>query len=337
MGVVSLLVPPEQGGLGGDPIDTMVVMNAFGQGMLLEPYWSSAVFATVLLRQLGGPSAVKLLEGLASGESLAAVAHAELGARYDRDRVQATARKAANGFVLTGAKSVVIAGGIADTLLFSARVDGGREDGLSVFAVPRGASGVRIRDYRTIDGRAAADVTLESARVEGTALLGEEGAAGTALDDAHDIALAALCADAVGSMKALLDATGSYLQTRKQFGQPIGRFQALQHRMADMLIHFEQAKSMAYLASMQCDAKDLRTRRRALSAAKVVIGQSGRFIGQQAVQLHGGMGMADELDVSHYFRRLTAAELTLGDTDFHLERVVAMNRTELLSVVTERR
>ena len=294
--------------------------------MLLEPYWSSAVFATVLLRKLGGASAATLLGRLATGEQLAVVAHAEPAARYDRDRVRATAKKTASGFALTGAKSVVVGGSIADTLLVSARIDGGRGEGLSVFAVPRGADGVRVHDYRTIDGRAAADVTLEGARVERSALVGEEGAAGGPLEDAHDIALAALCADAVGSMKALLDATGSYLQTRKQFGQPIGRFQALQHRMADMLIHFEQAKSMAYLASMRCDSKDLATRRKALSAAKVVIGQSGRFIGQQAVQLHGGMGMADELDVSHYFRRLTAAELTLGDTDFHLERVVAMNR-----------
>jgi alkylation response protein AidB-like acyl-CoA dehydrogenase len=328
MGVVSLLVPPEQGGLGGGPIDTMVVMNAFGQGMLLEPYWSSAVFATVLLRKLGGAPAATLLAGLATGERVAAVAHAEPAARYDRDRVQAVAKRTASGFALTGAKSVVVGGGAADTLLFSARVEGGRADGLSVFAIPRAAEGVRVREYRTIDGRAAADVTVEDVRVKSDTLLGEEGGANGPLEDAHDVALAALCADAVGSMKALLDATGSYLQTRKQFGQPIGRFQALQHRMADMLIHFEQAKSMAYLASMQCEAADLAVRRKALSAAKVVIGQSGRFIGQQAVQLHGGMGMADELDVSHYFRRLTAAELTLGDVDFHLERFAAIGQKD---------
>jgi alkylation response protein AidB-like acyl-CoA dehydrogenase len=326
MGVVSLLVPPEQGGLGGNSIDTMVVMNAFGQGMLLEPYWSSAVLSTVLLRKLGGANAAKLLEGLATGERVAAVAHAESGARYDGDRVQATARKTATGYSLTGAKAVVIGAGSADTLLFSARIEGNREGGLSVFAIARDAEGVRVREYRTIDGRVAADVIVEDARAKSDALMGEEGAARSALEGAHDIALAALCADAVGSMKALLDATGSYLQTRKQFGQPIGRFQALQHRMADMLIHYEQAKSMACLASMQCETADAVTRRKALSAAKVVIGQAGRFIGQQAVQLHGGMGMADELDVSHYFRRLTAAELTLGDTDYHLERFVALGR-----------
>ena len=236
-----------------------------------------------------------------------------------------TARKTAGGWSLSGAKAVVLGASAADTLLVSARAQGAGE-GLSVFEVPRALGGVRTREYLTIDGRGAADVTLEDAALSADALLGGEGAARAALEDAHDVALAALCADAVGSMKALLDATGKYLQTREQFGQPIGKFQALQHRMADMLIHYEQAKSMAYLAAMQCEAADVVTRRRSLSAAKVVIGQAGRFIGQQAVQLHGGMGMADELDVSHHFRRLTAMELTLGDSDHHLENFVALGR-----------
>jgi alkylation response protein AidB-like acyl-CoA dehydrogenase len=325
IGLVGLLVPAEQGGMGAGPVETMLAMNAFGAGILLEPYWSSAVFATVLLKKLGGPHAASLLEGLATGQRIAAVAHAEPGARYDQSRVATTARKAAGGWALSGAKAVVLGAGAADTLLVSARVQGAGE-GLTVFAVPRALGGVRVREYLTIDGRGAADVTLEDANVKADALLGAEGAGRAALDDAQDVALAALCADAVGSMKALLDATGKYLQTREQFGQPIGKFQALQHRMADMLIHFEQAKSMAYLAAMQCEAADVATRRKALSAAKVVIGQAGRFIGQQAVQLHGGMGMADELDVSHHFRRLTAMELTLGDTDHHLENFVALGR-----------
>ena len=324
IGLVGLLVPAEQGGLGSGPVETMLAMNAFGAGILLEPYWSSAVFATVLLKKLGGASAAKLLEGLATGERIAAVAHAEPGARYDLGRVATAARKSGAGWSLSGAKAVVLGASAADTLLVSARVQGG--DGLSVFAVPRSLRGVRAREYLTIDGRGAADVTLEDAAVGADALLGGEGAARAPIDDAHDVALAALCADAVGSMKALLDATGKYLQTREQFGQPIGKFQALQHRMADMLIHFEQAKSMAYLAAMQCEAADVVERRRVLSAAKALIGQSARFIGQQAVQLHGGMGMADELDVSHLFRRLTAMELTLGDSDHHLENFVALGR-----------
>jgi alkylation response protein AidB-like acyl-CoA dehydrogenase len=325
IGLVGLLVPPEHGGLGSGPVETMLAMNAFGAGILLEPYWSSAVLSTALLKKLGGPHAGKLLEELATGARIAAVAHAEPGARYDEGRVATSARKSAGGWSISGAKATVHGASAADTLLVSARVQGGG-DRLSVFAIPRTLRGVRARDYLTIDGRGAADVTLEDATVGTDALLGGEGSARAALDDAHDIALAALCADAVGSMKALLDATGKYLQTREQFGQPIGKFQALQHRMADMLIHFEQAKSMAYLAAMQCEAADVAERRRTLSAAKALIGQSARFIGQQAVQLHGGMGMADELDVSHLFRRLTAMELTMGDTDHHLANFAALGR-----------
>jgi hypothetical protein len=327
IGMLGLLVPSDHGGMDGGPVEAMLAQNAFGAGMLLEPYWSSAVLATVLLRKLGGAAAGKLLDGLATGDRIAAVAHGEPGTRYDRNRVQAVARKAANGYALSGVKAVVLGAVAADTLLVSARAEGGAADGLSVFAVPSASDGVRIRGYRTIDGRGAGDVTLEDVRLPTDALVGGEGSARAALDDAHDFALAALCADALGSMKAMLDATGKYLQTREQFGQPIGKFQALQHRMADMLIHFEQAKSMAFLAAMQCESPDLPTRRRSLAAAKVVIGQAGRFIAQQAVQLHGGMGMADELDVSHQFRRITATELTLGDTDHHLEAFAAASRT----------
>jgi alkylation response protein AidB-like acyl-CoA dehydrogenase len=325
IGLVGLIVPAEQGGLGSGPVETMLAMNAFGAGILLEPYWASAVLSTSVLKKLGGQHAAKLLEDLATGARIAAVAHGEPGARYDQGRIATTARKSAGGWSISGAKAAVHGGTAADTLLVSAKVHGSG-DGLSVFAVPRALRGVRVREYRMIDGRSAADVTLEDATVGADALLGTEGAAKAALDDAHGIALAALCADAVGSMKALLDATGKYLQTREQFGQPIGKFQVLQHRMADMLIHFEQAKSMAYLAAMQCEAVDGVERKRVLSAAKALIGQSARFIGQQAVQLHGGMGMADELDVSHLFRRLTAMELTLGDTDHHLESFAALGR-----------
>jgi alkylation response protein AidB-like acyl-CoA dehydrogenase len=327
-GIVGLLVPTEQGGLGGGPIEAMLAMNAFGAGMLLEPYWSSAVYATTLLKNSlessAGSTAAKLLESMATGERIAAVAHGEPGVRYDTDKVQTAARKAGTGWTLSGAKAVVLGAGAADTLLVTAHVQGSSSDGLSVFAIPRTAEGVRLREYPTIDGRGAGDVTLEGVKVPADGIVGGEGAAQKALDDTHDVALAALCADAVGAMKAVLEATGKYLQTREQFGQPIGKFQALQHRMADMLIHFEQAKSMAYLAAMQCESPDAAQRRRALSAAKVVVGQSGRFIAQQSVQLHGGMGMADELDVSHYFRRLTAHELTLGDTDHHLQAFAAL-------------
>jgi alkylation response protein AidB-like acyl-CoA dehydrogenase len=325
IGALGLLVPEAQGGFGGGPVEAMLAQNAFGAGMLLEPYWPSAIVATMLLRKLGGDNATKLLAAMPAGEAIVVVAHGELGARYDRDRVQTIARKAGDGWALSGAKAVVVGAGVADTLLVTARHEGA-SDGFSVFAVARAAEGVRVREFRTIDGRAAADVTLENVRVGRDALLGAEGGARGPLDDALDVALAALCADAIGSMKSLLEATTKYLQTREQFGQPIGKFQALQHRMADMLVHFEQAKSMAYLAAMQCESADVVTRKKALAAAKVIIGQAGRFIAQQAVQLHGGMGMADELDVSHQFRRLTAMELTLGDTDHHLAAFVAAGK-----------
>jgi alkylation response protein AidB-like acyl-CoA dehydrogenase len=318
LGVVGLLVPFDHGGLGGGPVDAMLALNAFGAGMLLEPYWSSAVFATVLLKKLGGDSGASLLQAMAIGERIAAVAHGEPGARYDIGRTETRAVRSESGWTLTGAKTLVLGAGAADTFLVSARADNAPA-GITVFAVPRAASGLTTREYPTIDGRVAADLTLAGVRLEVDALLGVPGVALGPLEEAHDVALAGLCADAVGSMKALLEATGKYLQTREQFGQPIGKFQVLQHRMADMLIHYEQAKSMAYLAAMQCDSSDATTRRKTISAAKVIIGQAGRFIGQQAVQLHGGMGMADELDVSHYFRRLTANELTLGDTDHHLD------------------
>ncbi len=338
MGLLAILVPSEQGGMGGGPVDVMLAMNEFGAGLLLEPYWSSAVLATTLVRKLGGSGAAALLEGLATGARIAAVAHAEPGARYDLDHVRTIARPTANGWTLVGTKALVLGAGAADTLLVSAVVPAKTRDdgGISVFSVPCRTQGVRLREYPTIDGRGAADVTLEDAHVGPDALLGKEGAAGASLRDAHDLGLAALCADALGAMKALVDTTAKYLQTRAQFGQPIGKFQALQHRMADMLIHFEQAKSMAYLASMKCESSDRVDRRKVLSAAKVVVGQAARYIGQQAIQLHGGIGMADELDVGHYFRRLTAFELTLGDTDYHLEQVAASYVVEPGANVTNR-
>jgi alkylation response protein AidB-like acyl-CoA dehydrogenase len=218
--------------------------------------------------------------------------------------------------------------GAADTLLVSARTAGeaGEAMGVSLFLVPRATPGLALDTYPTFDGRRASDVYLQGVEVPAASRLGTEGEALPAVDAALDIGLAALCADAVGVMQALLDATVDYVRTRQQFGQPIGRFQALQHRIADMLIHLEQARSMSYLAALRCAGEDAGERRRALSAAKVVIGQAARFVGQQSVQLHGGMGMTDELKVSHLFKRLTAAQLMFGDSDLHLQRYAALTR-----------
>ena len=198
--------------------------------------------------------------------------------------------------------------------------------GVSLFRIPRDAKGLKLDLYPTIDGQRAADVYLKGVEVPARSRLGAEGGALPMIEAALDIGLAALCAEAVGVMQALVDATVTYVQSRQQFGVPIGRFQALQHRIADMLIHLEQARSMSYLAALRCMDANVPERRRALSAAKAVVGQSARFVGQQAVQLHGGMGMTDELIVSHWFKRLTAAELMFGDSDTHLQRYAALTR-----------
>ena len=196
-------------------------------------------------------------------------------------------------------------------------------EGVSLFVVPRDAPGLTLTEYLTVDGQRAADIRLDGVRVPESSRLGGEGDALAPIEAALDVGLAAVCAEAVSIMQALVRATVEYLNTRQQFGQPIGRFQALQHRVADMTVHLEQARSMSYLAAMRCASADLEERRRALSAAKVVIAEAARFVGQQAVQLHGGMGMTDELKVSHWFKRLTAIEILFGDGDFHLQRFAA--------------
>jgi alkylation response protein AidB-like acyl-CoA dehydrogenase len=265
-----------------------------------------------------------MLPRLAAGELIVVPAHGEAGARYDLERVATQATAAGDGFVLEGKKAVVLHASAADLLIVSARTSGKVDDerGISLFVVPRDAPGVSLRAFPTMDGQRAADLTLHETRVPRSSLLGAEGKAFATLSAVFDLGLAALCAEAVGALQASLDATVEYTKTRKQFGQPIGKFQALQHRMAEMFIHVEQARSMSYLAAMRCTDPDAAVRRGAVSAAKVLVGQACRYVGQQSIQLHGGMGMTDELLISHHFRRLAAIELSLGDTEHHLERFV---------------
>jgi alkylation response protein AidB-like acyl-CoA dehydrogenase len=329
LGVLALNVPEARGGLGFGPLETLSVMDACGKSLLLEPFLSSAVIATAVLRSFGDDQAAAgMLTRMASGNEIAVLAHFEPASRFETQRVSTRARKSGDMYTLDGHKAVVMHANAADTLLVSARTAGETEDirGVSLFRVPRDANGLKLDAYPTIDGQRAADVYLQDVRVPASHRLGLEGEALPAIEAALDVGLAALCAEAVGVMQALVDATVSYVQSRQQFGVAIGRFQALQHRIADMLIHLEQARSMSYLAALRCADDDVPERRRALSAAKALIGQSARFVGQQAVQLHGGMGMTDELIVSHYFKRLTAAELTFGDSDTHLQRYAALTR-----------
>ncbi len=325
LGLLGVLVPEEHGGLGFGAIETLLAMNGIGRGLLLEPYLPSAILATVLLRELGSASQKEtLLPQLAAGELIAVPAHGEAEARYDLQRVATSAKRDGDGFVITGRKAVVLHASSANLLLVSARTSGKPADeaGISLFLVPRDAGGVSLETYPTLDGQRASDLVLREVRVPRASLLGPEGGALPGLSSAWEVGTAALCAEAVGALQAVFDATVEYAKTRKQFGVPIGKFQALQHRMVDMLMHVEQARSMSYLAAVRVSEKDAALRARDLSAAKVVVGQACRFVGQQAVQLHGGMGMTDEFHVSHYFKRLSILELSLGDTAHHLENFV---------------
>jgi alkylation response protein AidB-like acyl-CoA dehydrogenase len=329
LGVLGINVPVEQGGLGFGPLETLAMMGVCGRNLVLEPVLSSAVIATALLRTFARQAAAAdLLGAMAGGAKIAVLAHFESGARFDSRTVTTRAERSDAGYVLNGHKGVVMHAPAADLLLVSARTSGavGDAHGVSLFLVPGGSAGLTLDAYPTLDGQRAADLYCRDVAVPEAMRLGAEGEALAAVEAALDVGVAALCAEAVGVMQALVDATVQYVQSRQQFGQPIGRFQALQHRIADMLVHLEQARSMSYLAALRCADDDLAVRRRALSAAKTVIGQSGRFIGQQAVQLHGGMGMTDELVVSHWFRRLTAADILFGDSDTHLQRYAALTR-----------
>ncbi|MFA4970230.1 MAG: acyl-CoA dehydrogenase [Sulfuritalea sp.] len=311
LGVLALNIDEEHGGLGYGPQETGLVMGAFGAGLLLEPYLAGAVIAPALIcRTASADFQEEWLPNIATGETVVVLAH------HDARNEPVTEI----GGNLSGRKAVVAHGGCADLLLVSARTADGST---GLFAVAPGAEGVALRDYPTLDGQRAADLVLSNAP---TARIDAGSKTLATIEAALDIGLAAVCAEAVGIMEATVAATTEYLKTRQQFGQPIGRFQALQHRMADMLLHLEQARSMSYLAAMHCTNEDTAARQRSLSAAKVTIGQACRFIAQNAVQLHGGMGMTDELMLSHWFKRLTAIEMSFGDTDSHLQRFARLSR-----------
>lgn len=319
LGMTALPVPEQHGGFNGGAVDLWVVMQELGRGLVVEPYFAT-VWGTQFLRLAGNQAA--LLEQVASGELKLACALGEQQSRHDLYDIRTSAVRDGDGYCLNGDKSVVIHGAQAGALIVSAR-DPSAPDGVSLFVLPAATAGVQRRDYRTIDGQRAATVALCDVRLPASALLAQGSAGADLLDEAADYGVTLLCAEAVGAMDALFAATLDYLKTRKQFGSAIGSFQALQHRMADMYIHLEQARSMAMLAAARQDGGDAAQRRRAVSAAKVRIGQAAKFIGQQAVQLHGGMGVTDELAAAHLFKRLTIIDLTLGDVDHHLQRFAA--------------
>ena len=323
LGWLGVALPEAYGGSGGSAVDVMILMEAFGRALVVEPYFTAAVLGgTALL--LGGSEAQKrsLLPRLAAGELLPTLAFAEPQSRFDLGDVQTTARQDGAGFVIDGAKSVVFHAVSADIVIVPARTSGERRDehGISLFLVEGDAAGLTRRDYPTVDGHRASELKFENVRVGGDALLGARDAALPLIETVVDHGTSAVCAEAVGIMAALYEATLEHLKTREQFGQPIRRFQVLQHRMVDIFAMCEQARSMALMAALTVGGPDPTARRKAVSAAKNYIGRAGRFVSQQAVQLHGAMGMTDELIIGHYFKRLTMIDTLFGNADHHLER-----------------
>jgi pimeloyl-CoA dehydrogenase small subunit len=325
LGLLGVPFAEEHGGTGGGPVETMIVMEQIGRVLLLEPYLATVVLGGGFI-QRGGSDAqrAELLPRIAAGELSLSFAHTERQARYDLADVATTARRDGGAYVLVGAKTLVLHD-TAEKFVVSARVAGAQTDrnGLALFLIDATAPGVSVRGYPTVDGLRAAEVTLSNVRVDAGAALGEPGAAFPLIERVVDQAIAALCAEAVGAMAAMHETTVEYMKTRKQFGVTIGSFQVLQHRAADMLIAVEQARSMAMLATMMAAEDDARERRQAISAAKVQIGRSGRFVGQQAIQIHGGIGMTMETKVGHYFKRVTVIDTQFGDADYHLDVVAA--------------
>ena len=318
LGLLGLPFPEDAGGFGGGPVEVGIVMEAFGRALVVEPYFAGIVLAGGVLRRAASPEQLaELVPQVADGSLLLAYAQAERQARWSLNDVATRAERDGDGWRITGNKSLVLHGDSADTLIVSARTAGGEREreGIGLFLVDATGSGVTRRGYPTQDGHRAAEIEFDNAR--GT-VLGDPAAALPHMEAAQDEAIAALCAEAVGCMDAMQALTVDYLKTRTQFGRPIGINQALQHRAVDMLMELEQARSMSLLAAMMAGEEDQAERDRAIHAAKVQIGRSGRHVGQEAVQLHGGIGVTMEYSVGHYFKRVTVIERQMGDTESHL-------------------
>lgn len=328
LGWLTVPFKEEDGGFGGNAVDLMVMMEEFGKGMLVEPYLSAAVMGGTLIADLGSDEQKSaMLPQIMEGGLITALAYAEQGSRFNPLNVKATAVTEGDDVVLNGAKTAVLGAPNAQILLVSARDSGAATDaeGISLYLVDAAAEGVTIKPYTTIDGRRAGEVNLSGVRVPATARLGAAGGAGAALVAVIDRATLAAAAEAVGAMDSLLAKTVEYSKTRKQFGTAIGTFQALQHRMADMFIQCQLARSIVVRAAMILDGDDdAATKAKAVSSAKARVGKSIRLVGQEAVQIHGGIGVTDELDVGHLFKRVTALDLLFGNAEYHLQRFASL-------------
>ncbi|WP_370159823.1 acyl-CoA dehydrogenase family protein [Limimaricola soesokkakensis] len=324
MGVAGALFTEDQGGFGGMGFDLMTVFEELGRSGATEPMLE-LLLAGGLVAELGKDAQKGLVEQAVEGSVQLAFAHGEPASRFDVERVETRAERSGEGWSLTGRKSVVVNGAQADHIVISARTSGAARDrdGISLFLLPKGTAGVEIRDYPLSHGGRAAEITLDGVSLPESALLGAEGAAIEAIETAQARATAALCADALGAMETARGLTGDYLKTRKQFGQPIGKFQALQHRAADMLIEIEQARSAVINLCGHLEA-DRDTREIHVSATKHLVGKVARLVAEEAIQMHGGIGMTEEYDLGRFARRLSMLDQRFGDATFHLGRFVRL-------------
>ena len=324
LGILGVSLPEEVGGFGGGPVDAMIVMEEMGRALVVEPYLETIVIGAGLLKHVGGDVATGAIEKIIAGEMITAFAWSEPKTRFDAADVATTAKRDDDGWRVDGRKAVVIAAPLATHLLVTARTSGAQRDhhGISLFLLDAKAQGIITRDYPTVDGKMAAEIVFDNVLIGADALLGEEGKALPLVEQVLDEARAALCAEALGVMRELQRQTIDYVQQRKQFGLPIGKFQVLQHRLVDMFMQVEQSASMTVMATLKLEEPEA-ARMKAVSAAKAFVSHACKFVGQNAVQTHGGIGLTDELALSHYFKRASMIENELGSYDYHVSRYQA--------------
>ena len=326
LGWLGISISDDSGGFGGSSVDTMILMEEFGKGLVLEPFLETVVMCAELIDKAGTLEQKKdVLTDVVEGKIQLALAYAEPQSRFNLADVMTEAKLESDNFILNGFKSVVMNGPNANKFIISARTSGDQRDesGISLFLVDAEVSGLSSRDYQTVDNRRASELTLESVVIPRSCLIGELDEGFMVLDAAIDRSILAISAEAVGAMEVLYKTTVEYTKTREQFGTPIGKFQVLQHRMVDMFMEYEQCKSLLYMATMKHD-EDSADAKKAISGLKYQIGNASKFIGQQSVQLHGGMGVTDELNVGHYFKRLTTIGTIFGNSDYHLKKYTSL-------------
>ena len=326
LGILGASFSEELGGLGGGAIDNMIIMEEFGKALVIEPYLGTVVIGGGFMKHSGYAGATSVIEGIVAGTTTIAFAYAEPQGRYTWQDLKTTAKKDGSGYVLNGHKAVVVGAPFATHLVVTARTGGAQRDtgGVSVFLVDKSLPGIVTRDYPTVDGNRASEVYFENVSIPADALIGEEGGGLPLVNKVLDEATAAVGAEAVGVLRKLHEGTLDYAKQRKQFGTAISNFQVLQHRMVDMFIEVEQAVSMTYMATIKLSESD-DERAKAVSAAKVRIGRACKFVGQNAIQIHGGMGMTDELAIGHYFKRASIIEGLFGSVDHHLKRYESLS------------